>query len=69
MKLQQKKLAIFLEDICEDLEFWYPYCRFREEGAELTVIAPKVDIYDGTNGVLARPDLSIHDASAENLDA
>jgi len=54
MKLQGKKIAIFLEKMYEDLEFWYPYLRMKEEGAEVVVIAPKVDTYKGKHGLPAQ---------------
>lgn len=31
MKLKNKRIAIFLENKYEDLEFWYPYIRMKEE--------------------------------------
>jgi feruloyl esterase len=30
-------------NLYEDQEFWYPYQRLREEGAEVTVIAPRAE--------------------------
>jgi len=59
MKLQGKKIAIFLEKMYEDLEFWYPYLRMKEEGAEVVVIAPKVNTYTGKHGLPAAADQAI----------
>lgn len=33
-----KKIALFVEDNYNDLEFWYPYYRMLEEGYEVAVI-------------------------------
>jgi protease I len=59
MMLQGKKIEIFLEKMYEDLEFWYPNLRMKEEGAEVVVIAPKVDTYTGKHGLPAKADQAI----------
>jgi protease I len=59
MILQGKKVAVFLEKMYEDLEFWYPYLRMKEEGAEVVVIAPKADTYKGKHGLPAQADQAI----------
>ena len=35
MSRKGKRVAISAEDLYQDLELWYPYLRFKEEGAEL----------------------------------
>ncbi len=50
MNLQDKKVAIFLETCYEDPEFWYPYYRLIEAGAEVIVIAPEVGEYKSKCG-------------------
>ncbi|MBW6464370.1 MAG: type 1 glutamine amidotransferase, partial [Firmicutes bacterium] len=69
MKLKGKKVAILLEQIYEDPEFWYPYYRFKEEGAEVTVIAPEVKEYHSKYGYPAKSDLAARDARAADFDA
>ncbi len=69
MSLHGKKVAIFVEKLFEDLEFWYPCLRMKEEGAEVVVIAPKVETYTGKHGVPATADQSIYDANVEDFDA
>ena len=54
MSLSGKKIAIFLENFFEDTEFWYPYYRMKEEDAEVTVVAPKKELYKGKHGLLPR---------------
>jgi protease I len=42
MQLQGKRLAILVEDLYEDLGLWYPVLRFREAGAEVTLVGSSV---------------------------
>jgi protease I len=69
MNLQGKKVAIFLETYYEDPEFWYPYYRLIEAGAEVVVIAPEVGEYKSKVGYPAASDLAARDAQAEQFDA
>lgn len=69
MSLQGKKIAIFIADYYEDLEFWYPKIRMKEAGAEVVVIGPKAEEYTGKNGLKATADLAIHDAKTGTYDA
>ncbi len=41
MKLEGKRIAILLEEQYQELEVWYPYYRFIEEGAHVTLVAPE----------------------------
>ncbi|MBN1685763.1 MAG: type 1 glutamine amidotransferase, partial [Spirochaetales bacterium] len=36
-----EKAIILVEDNYEDPEFWYPYYRLKEEGFEVTIVAPE----------------------------
>ena len=36
-----KQAVILVEDLYEDMEFWYPYYRLQEEGYQVTVAAPE----------------------------
>lgn len=69
MSIEGKKVAILLEQIYEDPEFWYPYYRFLEAGADVTVIAPEIKEYKSKYGYPARADLAAKDAGAADYDA
>ncbi len=69
MDLKGKHVAILLEQIYEDPEFWYPYYRFLEAGAKVTVVAPEVKEYKSKYGYPARADQAAVDADASNFDA
>ncbi len=69
MSLAGKKVAVLLEALYEDPEFWYPYLRFQEAGARVTVIAPKVKEYKSKHGYPATAELAAADANADEFDA
>jgi protease I len=69
MKLKGKSIAIFVEKFYEDLEFWYPYLRMKEESADLCIIAPKVDEYKGKQGLIAKADQSIIGVKEDEFNA
>jgi len=55
MSLEGKNIAILLEDLYEDPEFWYPYYRFQEEGATVTAVAPQVKEYQSKYNYPVKP--------------
>jgi protease I len=69
MQLDGKRVAIFVANYYEDLEFWYPYYRMKEEGAEVVVIGPARDSYAGKHGLPAKSEKAIDDVNAGNFDA
>ncbi len=69
MTLRGKKVAVLVENIYQELEFWYPYYRLREEKAEVVAVGPKLEIYTGKYGMPVKPERSIYDVSANDFDA
>lgn len=70
MRLQNKRVGIFVEEGFEDLEFWVTVMRLREEGARVTIISGgQVNRFRGKHGVEAKADVSADQVSADTLDA
>ena len=71
MQLQGKTVGILVGAGYEDLEFWVPYMRMIEEGAEVKVIASSEgEIYASKSGGLtAKSQAAAKDLTADQLDA
>lgn len=69
-RLEGRKIAVFLEEGFEDLEFWVMVMRLREEGAHVTIVAPKAGkTFQGKNGSTATSDAAAGDVKADDVDA
>src|SRR5260221_11350768 len=66
MRLQGKIIGIFVAAEVEDLEFWVPVMRLREEGAKVIVIGLSNQTVRGKHGLEMTPDVSIDEAPAAN---
>ncbi|TWU09295.1 putative cysteine protease YraA [Symmachiella macrocystis] len=67
--LANKRILIFVGDIYEDLELWYPKLRLIEAGATVTVAGPQADTsYAGKNGYPCVSDAKIDDMEAADFD-
>lgn len=70
MSIRGKRIAILLAQQYEDAELWYPYYRFQEEGARVTLVAAKADeTYPSKHGYPARSDVAAADVKASDFDA
>jgi deglycase len=70
MRLQGKTIGYFVAQEVEDLEFWVPVMRLREEGASVIVIGLSTQTVRGKHGLEMTPDVSIDEAPrADTLDA
>jgi protease I len=69
-RLKGKRVAIFAEDLYEDLELWYPLLRLKEEGAEVVVVGPgDAKEHHGKYGYPVAVDQAIREADVERFDA
>lgn len=70
MRLQGKRVAVLAENLYEDLELWYPLTRMREEGAEVSVIAPRAgETYTSKHGYPVKSDMAAEAVDASRFDA
>ena len=69
MELQGKKIIILVEQMYNDLEFWYPYYRLKEAGAEVVVVGSgSSEEYTGKSGIPCKADTSTEQISAADFD-
>lgn len=69
MELKGKKVLSFIHSDFEDLEFWYPVLRLREEGIEVDVAGENADeTYKGKYGVLAKSNLNFEQVKPKEYD-
>jgi protease I len=70
MKLEGKRIAYLVEEGFEDLEFWVPLMRLREEGARVTVVSTgRSNYFVGKHCLEAKVDANAEDLSADDFDA
>lgn len=67
--LSGKKILLFIDDVYEDLELWYPKLRLIEEGASVVVAGPEANkVYQGKNGYPCKSDASYKDLEEKDFD-
>jgi protease I len=62
------KALILVASYVEDIEFFYPYYRLREEGWDIDVATPDGQKIVGEHGYSFDPDIKISEANAEDYD-
>jgi protease I len=68
-RLIDRKVAVFVEEGFEDLEFWVTVMRLREEGAEVTILGREAGReITGKNGLKAASEAAPSDVSPEVFD-
>lgn len=67
--LTDTRILIFVDDVYEDLELWYPKLRLQEAGADVVVAGPKAgQKYTGKHGYPCVADAAIADMQAADFD-
>ncbi|HEY58319.1 MAG TPA: type 1 glutamine amidotransferase [Anaerolineae bacterium] len=67
--LSGKRIGVLVEEGFEDLEFWVPVMRLREEGAEVVIIGSgRAEVFRGKHCLEARPDVAAEQVRPEDLD-
>ncbi len=68
-ELTGKHIAIMVEKLYDDREFWYPYLRMKEAGAEVTIVGSGKGPYAGKAGIEATEDVSADQVNGADFDA
>jgi protease I len=69
-RLTGRRVAVFLDEGFEDLEFWVTVMRLREEGADVSIVSTEAGReVAGKNGLLASSDVAASAVHVEDLDA
>lgn len=68
-RLDGKTIGVFVAEGVEDLEFWVPVMRLREEGARTLIIGLTHDTVTGKHCLTAKPDVAASEVQATQLDA
>jgi len=68
-RLEGKRVAVLVADLYQELEFWYPYLRLREEGAEVVAVGPERRVYKSKLGYPARATVGAEEVRVEDFDA
>ena len=68
LPLSGHRLLMFVDDVYEDLELWYPRYRMLEEGAAVVVAGPSAGtVYRGKHGYPCKSDIAIQAVSANEF--
>ena len=68
-RLSGKRIGVLVEEGFEDLEFWVPVMRLREEGADVVIIGSgRADRFRGKHCLTARPDVNADQVDPNTLD-
>jgi protease I len=68
--LSGKNILMFVDDMYEDLELWYPKLRMTEEGAVVHIAGPEKDkTYLGKHSYPCKADISIEETDSKKIDA
>ena len=69
MELKGKRVIILVEQMYNEFEFWYPYYRLKEAGAEVVVVGSgSAQEYTSKSGLPCRADTSADQISAADFD-
>jgi protease I len=69
LPLADKRFLMFVDDVYEDLELWYPKLRLIEAGGHVTLAGPEAEkVYHGKHSYPCRSDAAIRDMKAEDFE-
>ena len=62
------KIALLLDNFVEEVEFIYPFYRFKEEGFNVDIVASKIGEFKGKNGLTFHANTLVEPEKAINYD-
>ncbi len=69
MEHSGKRVMLFVEEMYNEFEFWYPYYRLKEAGVEVVVVGSgSGSVYKSKIGLPARADIGAGQVSADDFD-
>ena len=68
MAVSNKKVAVFIENMFNELEVIYPYYRLLEAGVQATLVGPKAESYHSKVGLSMSAEKAISQVKAGDLD-
>ncbi len=66
-RLEGKRIAVLVGEGVEDLEFWVPFMRLQEEGAEVLAAGLTLDGVHGKNGLAIKPTVTVESLRSADL--
>ncbi len=69
MELQDKHVAILVEDLYQDQEVWYPYFRLTEAGAEALIVGTNKKEFKSKFGYPITANVTVDKVSSKQFDA
>lgn len=62
-----RKALILTANLFEDMEVFFPYYRLQEEGLEVLIAAPTLEIIQGKHGYKIKPDITIDKVNPDDF--
>lgn len=67
--MDRRRVVILVEDMYNELEFWYPFYRLKEAGAEVVVVSGTSGEYKSKTGLPCRADTGADQIHVGDFDA
>ncbi|MCI2425222.1 type 1 glutamine amidotransferase [Candidatus Acetothermia bacterium] len=69
MRRNERRVAVLVADMYQELEFWYPYLRLKEEGVQVVAVGPEKREYKSRFGYPVQPELAAAEVRTADFDA
>lgn len=68
MELKGKKVVILIENLYNEFEYWHPYYRLKEAGAEVITVGTGSKEYSSKFGLPAKADMDAKNINISDFD-